>query len=208
MAIPKNKNFSDYDNYQTDSNPTTAAQAQDFFRNQAELLKAVVDSGCWQPETNYALDDVVYSPSFPKSAEAVCIKAGKSSSTEPSWGEIGGADILDGTAIWKLFPKQKRDEWRDAIATEAEALAGETDDKIMTPKKVASMVNESLGFFQEMLWIGHLPISAGGTGASDAKTAVENLGLGTAVIGVEYDSITKKLIFSLANGQELRVQIK
>ena len=41
MAIPKNKNFSDYDNYQTDSNPTTAAQAQDFFRNQAELLKAV-----------------------------------------------------------------------------------------------------------------------------------------------------------------------
>ena len=30
MAIPKNKNFSDYDNYLTDANPTTAAQAQDY----------------------------------------------------------------------------------------------------------------------------------------------------------------------------------
>ena len=90
MAIPKNKDFSDYDNYLTDVNPTTAAQAQDYFKNQAELLKAIVESGCWQPETNYAFGDVVYSPSFPKNAEAVCMKAGKSSTAEPAWNGQSG----------------------------------------------------------------------------------------------------------------------
>lgn len=101
MAIPKNKNFSDYDNYLTDKDPTTAAQAQDYFKNQAELLKAVVDSGCWQPETNYAFGDVVYSPSFPKNAEAVCMKAGKSSTAEPAWNGIGQS-TADGTVLWQL----------------------------------------------------------------------------------------------------------
>ena len=104
MALPGNKNFSDYDNYVTDPNPTTSAQAQDFFLNQAELLKAVIDCDFWQPETVYQPGDVVKSDSMPNGTEAVMVatKASVTSNVEPSWGEVGGANISDGACFWKL----------------------------------------------------------------------------------------------------------
>lgn len=107
MALPGNKNFSDYDNYVTDTNPTTSAQAQDYFRNQAELLKAVIDCDFWQPETVYQPGDVVKSDSMPNGTEAVMVatKASVTSNVEPQWGEVGGAIISDGACFWKLRRK-------------------------------------------------------------------------------------------------------
>ncbi|MBR6636594.1 MAG: tail fiber protein, partial [Phascolarctobacterium sp.] len=104
MALPGNKNFSDYDNYVTDPNPTTSAQAQDYFRNQAELLKAVIDCDFWQPETVYQPGDVVKSDSMPNGTEAVMVatKASVTSNVEPQWGAVGGANISDGACFWKL----------------------------------------------------------------------------------------------------------
>lgn len=104
MALPGNKNFSDYDNYITDQNPTTSAQAQDYFRNQAELLKAVIDCDFWQPETVYQPGDVVKSDSMPNGTEAVMVatKASVTSNVEPQWGAVGGANISDGACFWKL----------------------------------------------------------------------------------------------------------
>ena len=104
MALPGNKNFSDYDNYITDQDPTTSAQAQDYFRNQAELLKAVIDCDFWQPETVYQPGDVVKSDSMPNGTEAVMVatKAGVTSNVEPQWGAVGGANISDGACFWKL----------------------------------------------------------------------------------------------------------
>lgn len=104
MALPGNKNFSDYDNYITDQNPTTSAQAQDYFRNQAELLKAVIDCDFWQPETVYQPGDVVKSDSMPNGTEAVMVatKASVTSNIEPQWGAVGGANITDGACFWKL----------------------------------------------------------------------------------------------------------
>ena len=104
MALPGNKDFNEYDNYVTDPNPTTSAQAQDYFRNQAELLKAVIDCDFWQPETVYQPGDVVKSDSMPNGTEAVMVatKASVTSNVEPQWGAVGGANISDGACFWKL----------------------------------------------------------------------------------------------------------
>lgn len=104
MALPKKYDFNDYDNYLTDPNPTTSAEAQDYFRNMDMLVTAMVDTFLWQPGTNYANGDVVKSPSMPNGAEAVCVaeNGGKSSNVEPQWGSVGGENIADGTCFWKL----------------------------------------------------------------------------------------------------------
>jgi hypothetical protein len=106
MSLPKVKDFSDYDNYVTDPNYTTSAQAQEYFKNQGELLKAVILSSFWQPSTTYTKGAVVETPSMPKGTEAVCVSAsGKSSTAEPEWGSVGGANIADGTVFWQLRVK-------------------------------------------------------------------------------------------------------
>ena len=104
MTLPKKYDFNDYDNYLTDPNPTTSAEAQDYFRNMDMLVTAMVDAFLWQPKTNYANGDVVKSPSMPNGAEAVCVaeNGGKSSNVEPQWGNVGGENIADGTCFWKL----------------------------------------------------------------------------------------------------------
>lgn len=104
MALPKKYNFNDYDNYITEPNPTTSAEAQSYFRNADSLVGALVDAFLWQPETNYANGDVVKSSSMPNGAEAVCVSTngGKSSNVEPQWGSVGGENIADGTCFWKL----------------------------------------------------------------------------------------------------------
>lgn len=144
MALPGNKNFSDYDNYVTDQNPTTSAQAQDYFRNQAELLKAVIDCDFWQPETVYQPGDVVKSDSMPNGTEAVMVatKASVTSNVEPSWGEVGGANISDGACFWKL----RWQHWSKSVipmenlgiefAAQAQAEAGLDNTTVMTPKGV------------------------------------------------------------------------
>ena len=122
MALPGNKNFSDYDNYITDTNPTTSAQAQDYFRNQAELLKAVIDCDFWQPETVYQPGDVVKSDSMPNGTEAVMVatKASVTSNVEPQWGAVGSVNISDGACFWKLRFKnwgKTEEEARNALST-------------------------------------------------------------------------------------------
>ena len=104
MALPKKYDFNDYDNYLTDPNPTTSAEAQDYFRNMDMLVGALIDAFLWQPETNYKNGDVVKSPSMPNGAEAVCVaeNGGKSSNVEPQWGNVGGVNVADGTCFWKL----------------------------------------------------------------------------------------------------------
>ena len=59
MALPKKYDFNDYDNYITDPNPTTSAEAQDYFRNMDMLVTAMVEAYLWQPNTTYTKGDVV-----------------------------------------------------------------------------------------------------------------------------------------------------
>lgn len=104
MAIPKKLDFSDYDNFITEPNYTTSAEAQDYFRNMDELLEALVDCGLWQPQTNYPNGYVVVSPNMPNGTEAVCVakNGGVSSNVEPQWGSVGGGNVSDGTCFWHL----------------------------------------------------------------------------------------------------------
>ena len=133
MALPKNKDFNDYRAYMTDPNPTTSAQAQDFFENQ-NMLTGEMIKAYWQPETEYAEGDVVQSSSMPANVEAVCVSVtgGKTSNEEPEWGNVGGGNIPDGTCMWSLRYKH----WTKQKATQAEAEAGTSDAKVMTPLRV------------------------------------------------------------------------
>lgn len=107
MSLPLKLNFSDYDKFLTDPDYTTSAEAQDYFRNMDMLVEALIDVGLWQPETNYPNGHVVFSPNMPNGTEAVCVatNGGKSSNTEPSWGEVGGDNVSDGTCFWHLRHK-------------------------------------------------------------------------------------------------------
>jgi len=141
MSLPLKLDFSNYDNFLTEENYTTSAEAQDYFRNMDILVTAMVDVGLWQPETSYPNGHVVFSSNMPNGAEAVCVatNGGKSSNTEPSWGEVGGDNVSDGTCFWKLRWKH----WSKEVipmenlgieyATQAEAKTGTDNTKVMTP---------------------------------------------------------------------------
>lgn len=168
--MEKIKDFSNYDKFITDEGYTTSAQAQEFFRNQNVCLKDVVAS-YWQPETSYVLGDVIYSAKLGKSLQAVCVSAGKSSTLEPTWGTVGGANVSDGTCFWKLRFKQ----WSEDVATQQEAEAGVADDKAMTPKKTKQLFDKFLPKLDKME--GVLPIEKGGTESTNAKDALIALGI-------------------------------
>ena len=131
MSLPLKLNFSDYDKFLTDPNYTTSAEAQDYFRNMDMLVEALIDVGLWQPETNYPNGHVVFSPNMPNGAEAVCVatNGGKSSNAEPSWGEVGGDNVSDGTCFWKLRWKH----WSKSVASVDDMLNGTSNDKVVTP---------------------------------------------------------------------------
>lgn len=98
--LPKIKDFSDYNKYVTDEDYTTSAQAQEFFENQNLCLVGVVAS-YWQPQTSYAFGDIIFSPGLPKNAQAMCVHAGITSSTEQTYGGIGSL-VVDGTVQWQI----------------------------------------------------------------------------------------------------------
>lgn len=135
MSLPLKLDFSNYDKFLTDPNYTTSAEAQDYFRNMDMLVEALIDVGLWQPETNYPNGHVVFSPNMPNGTEAVCIatNGGKSSNTEPSWGEDGGANVSDGTCFWKLRWRH----WSKDVASVDDMLNGTSNDKVVTPYLVA-----------------------------------------------------------------------
>ena len=152
MALPKKYDFNDYDNYITDPNPTTSAEAQDYFRNMDMLVSALVDAYLWQPNTTYTKGDVVKSPSMPSGVEAVCVNDtnGKSSNIEPEWGSVGGENIADGTCFWKL----RWQHWSKSVipmenlgleyATEKQVEQGINNTAVMTPLRTKQeMLNHS-----------------------------------------------------------------
>lgn len=138
MALPGNKDFNDYDNYITDTNPTTSAQAQDYFRNQWELLGAVIDCDFWQPETVYQPGDVVKSDSMPNGTEAVMVatKASVTSNVEPQWGTVGSGNISDGACFWKL----RWQHWSKDVEQITDLTTGATNRLPNTAYSVGNVV--------------------------------------------------------------------
>ena len=192
MALPKKYDFNDYDNYLTDPNPTTSAEAQDYFRNMDMLVSALVDAYLWQPNTTYAKGDVVKSNAMPSNVEAVCVNDtnGKSSNIEPSWGSVGGGNVSDGTCFWRLrmqgtvtsvngVKPNVNGEVEVTIPVMQSASASSAGKAGLVPAPAKGDENKSLcgdGTFKDLSGIGGvLPIANGGTGATTAENARKNL---------------------------------
>ena len=96
MSIPKNLDFSDYDNYPADENPTTDAQMQEFMRNQNVLMQQLA-SMVWQPNTEAG--HVIRSSSMPSVLQSIVTTAGVTGNDEPQWDNIGRY-VQDGGVIY------------------------------------------------------------------------------------------------------------
>ena len=100
MSLPKILDFSNYNRYPGDDNPTTDADMQDYLSNQNELAKALTDR-LWQPETQYKVGDIVASPSMPPGLVAVCVIAGATSDVEPAW-TGNETTVVDNYCTWEM----------------------------------------------------------------------------------------------------------
>lgn len=100
MSIPKCYDFENYDNYPTESNPTSNSQMQEYMRNQNALVKQLA-SMMWQPQTQYTAGQFVFSSALPSGAFAVCVTAGRTGTTEPTWSAIG-SNTSDSGVTWNV----------------------------------------------------------------------------------------------------------
>lgn len=100
MSIPKCLNFSDYNRYPADENPTTDAQMQVYMSNQNELVKQIANI-VWQPQTSYVAGQIIHSNSMPAGIFAVVTTAGQSGTTEPTWKTTG--TVSDSGVTWTMI---------------------------------------------------------------------------------------------------------
>lgn len=96
MSVPKCLDFSNYNRYPSDENPTTDDDMQTFLENQNQLMQVLV-SKLWQPETRLVVGQVIYSPSMKSDLVAIVVTAGKTGTSEPTWG-----------TWWKFCNRQRR----------------------------------------------------------------------------------------------------
>ena len=64
----------------------------------------------WQPSTYYKLYDIVV-PSVPNDRFYVCITAGTSGTSEPTWSTTDGISTVDGEVVWMTYRIVK---WRES----------------------------------------------------------------------------------------------
>lgn len=102
--IPAILDFDNYRSYEGETAPTTYAQMQTYMSNQNKIIKAIVATHLWQPNTNYIVGQVVYSNSMTLNTCARCIVAGTSAENdEPTWGTVIGAHITDNGVTWEII---------------------------------------------------------------------------------------------------------
>ena len=88
-------------NWSTDANPTSQQDYQNAVKNWQETEKNLVDSILWQPETEYAVGNVLKTPSLPSECALLCTVAGISGATEPVYTSVNVGDtVTDGTVEW------------------------------------------------------------------------------------------------------------
>lgn len=80
---------------------TTMAMIQEFMRNNSDVLKCLVQR-LWQPQVQYAVNQVVWSPNMGPNLWAKVKTAGTTLGTEPVWSEIVGAEVTDGTVVYTM----------------------------------------------------------------------------------------------------------
>lgn len=102
MSLPKIKDFTDFNHYPSDPQPTTDADMQDYMQNQNDILTALTKR-LWQPQTEYKLGDIVASDAMADGLVAVCTISGVTSDIEPEWG-VNEATVIDNSCTWIMRP--------------------------------------------------------------------------------------------------------
>ena len=90
-------------NWSTDENPTTQQDYQNAVKNWQETERNLVDISLWQPETNYAVDDIVQTPALSSGLALICTVSGQSGTTEQTYTGVSvGSTVTDGTVTWTV----------------------------------------------------------------------------------------------------------
>lgn len=82
-------------------NATTMQAMQSLFLNWSDTIYQIIQH-FWQPQKSYQLNQVVWTPSMPNGTIAICIQAGTSNGTEPTWPTLVNDTVDDGSVTWKL----------------------------------------------------------------------------------------------------------
>lgn len=189
MTLPKIKNFTDYNHYPSDPQPTTDADMQDYMQNQNDILTALTKR-LWQPQTEYKLGDIVASDTMADGLVAVCTIAGVTSDIEPTWG-VNEATVIDNSCTWIMRPA-----YCYGLATDGDVQTvydgGEAEDSRLLSlgvlDKIFALIKDKfIDLFGEN---DVLPITHGGTGATTAKQARKNLGANDFVTGLSVSGKT------------------
>ena len=125
----------DYPDADNPSKGTTEQQFQEWLKNQNHVLRDVVKSTIWQPNTSYPDGQVIGSPNMPPNVVAKVTTGGITGSSEPVWGTIGES-LDDGTVSYILVPQTIISASMDDIA------AGTDQYKAITPAVMAQLLKD------------------------------------------------------------------
>lgn len=101
FEIPEWLDYADYDNYPSESKPTTNADFINYSRNQNKLVGALTSAFLWQPNTNFIAGKIIITPNMPEGMEAVALTGGFTGTVEPAW-ESDVAEYQDSGVKWQL----------------------------------------------------------------------------------------------------------
>lgn len=129
FEIPEWLDYADYDNYPSESKPTTNADFINYSRNQNKLVGALTGAFLWQPNTNFIEGKIIITPNMPEGMEAVALTGGFTGTVEPAW-ESDIAEYQDSGVKWQL----RYQHWSKEVASVDDMKNGTSNDKLVTPK--------------------------------------------------------------------------
>ena len=136
FEIPVWLDYEGYNNYPSESDPTTNANFINYASNQNKILRALTARYLWQPKTNYVAGDIIQSPNMPNGMEAVAIEGGATGAAEPTW--VSETSFYQDSGVkWNL----RFSSWLSYVATQNEAVLGENNAKAMTPERTKQAIN-------------------------------------------------------------------
>lgn len=125
----------DYPDADNPSKGTTEQQFQEWLKNQNHVLRDVVKSTIWQPNTSYADGQVIGSPNMTPNVVAKVTTRGITGSSEPVWGAVGES-LNDGTVSYILVPQTITSASMDDITEGTEKY------KAITPAVMAQLLKD------------------------------------------------------------------